>query len=60
MERFVTLIVAGGLCLLAGLWLAELVAVGSPPWIAGAALALCGTVAILAGIRRELTVSPFA
>lgn len=53
-ERFVRLIVGGGLALVVGLWVAALSNVWSPPWLLGTALALLGTVALAAGIRREL------
>ena len=53
-ERFVRLIVGGGLALVAGLWVATLSAVPSPPWLFGAALALLGTAALAAGINHEL------
>lgn len=53
-ERFVRLIVGGGVALVAGLWVAALSNAWSPPWLLGAALALLGTGALAAGIRREL------
>ncbi|QLD90276.1 hypothetical protein HWV07_15030 [Natronomonas salina] len=56
MERFAELITAGGLALVAGLWLTALVATGSLPWLAGAALALAGAVGLGAGIWTELDV----
>jgi len=54
MERFVRLLVAGGLALIAGLWLVALFAVGSRPWLLGAAAAAVGSVALLAGTAIEL------
>ncbi len=54
MERFVGLLVAGGLALLAGVWTLHLTAQGSPPWLAGAALAALGVAGLAAGIGREL------
>jgi hypothetical protein len=56
MERFARLVVAGGLALVAGLWVAALAATGSLQWLAGAALALLGTAALGAGIWTELDV----
>ena len=55
MERFVALIVAGGVSLVAGLWLAVLLAAGSPPWALGVALAIAGVGCLAEGIRRELS-----
>ncbi|MFB6207351.1 MAG: hypothetical protein ABEJ05_12590 [Haloglomus sp.] len=57
MERFVQAIVAGGLGLVAGLWLTVPFAWGSPGWAAGVALALLGAVALAGGIWSELSVS---
>ncbi|AEH38179.1 hypothetical protein [Halopiger xanaduensis] len=54
MERFVQLIVVGGLALVAGLWLAALFARGSTVWIAGVGLALLGAASVFAGIGSEL------
>ncbi|ESP87434.1 hypothetical protein K933_14203 [Candidatus Halobonum tyrrellensis G22] len=54
MERFVALVVAGGVALVAGLWLVSLLAAGSPAWLLGVGLALVGVAALAAGIRREL------
>lgn len=56
MEPFVRAIVGGGLLLLAGLWLAEPFAAGSPPWLVGAALAALGAGGLAFGIRSELSV----
>lgn len=55
-ERFVQLIVAGGLALLSGLWLTVLFAVATPGWTLGAALAIAGVAGLAAGIYRELDV----
>lgn len=49
-------VVAGGLVLLAGLWVTALAGSGSGPWLAGAALAALGVGGLLAGIRRELSI----
>lgn len=54
MERFAQLIVAGGLALVAGLWLVELLDRGSPPWLAGVTLAAAGALALGAGIHSEI------
>ncbi len=53
MERFVRLIVGGGLALVAGLWLVALL---NPPSarIVGVTLALIGTGCVLVGIRSRL------
>jgi len=55
MERFVELVVAGGLALVVGLWTVRLAASHSPGWLGGAALALLGLVALGVGIGRELS-----
>jgi len=55
MERFVKLVVAGGLALMAGLWMVRLRPSLSPGWLGGAALALLGLVALGVGIGRELS-----
>ncbi|MDF9744711.1 hypothetical protein [Natrinema salsiterrestre] len=54
MERFVQLIVAGGVVLVGALWLAALVEYGSVVWFGGVVLALLGTGAVLAGIVSQL------
>ena len=58
MERFVTLVVAGGLALVAGLWTLRLSAGWSTPWLLGAALAVAGLAALAVGIGRELEPAP--
>lgn len=58
MERSVQLIVAGGVALVAGLWIVELAASQST-WTLGVAVALAGTLALAVGIARDLTVAPF-
>lgn len=55
-ERFARLIVAGGLALLAGLWLLALAEPRSVGWLVGAALAVLGAGSLAAGIRRPLSV----
>lgn len=55
-ERFVQLIVIGGLALLAGLWLTALFAVATPGWTLGVGLTLAGVAGLAAGIARELEV----
>jgi hypothetical protein len=54
MERFVTLVVAGGVALVVGLWTLQLTVKGSPPWLVGVALVVAGAAALAAGIGREL------
>lgn len=54
MERFVRLVVAGGLALVAGLWVASAFAAPSPPWLAGVALALAGVGGLASGIRTRI------
>ena len=54
MKRFVQLVVAGGLALVAGLWTLRLSARWSPPWLVGVALVVAGAAALAAGIGREL------
>ncbi|MFC4439472.1 MULTISPECIES: hypothetical protein [Natrialbaceae] len=56
MERFVRLIVAGGVVLVGGLWLVALFERASPPWLLGLALALLGTVSLVAGMVSELEI----
>ncbi|MEM4782470.1 MAG: hypothetical protein QXG03_13045 [Halalkalicoccus sp.] len=53
-ERFVKLIVAGGLALLAGLWVLALAEPRSTGWLVGAALAVLGAVSLFAGIGRPI------
>ncbi|WP_408956894.1 hypothetical protein [Natrinema sp. 74] len=60
MERFVRMIVAGGVVLVGALWLVTLVEYGSAPWWGGVGLALLGTGAVFAGIGRELESGAFA
>ncbi|SDR34775.1 hypothetical protein [Natronobacterium texcoconense] len=54
MERFVQAIVAGGIALVAGLWLVELFEWWSLAWLAGVVLAVVGTGSVFAGIFSEL------
>ncbi|MFC7771404.1 hypothetical protein [Salinirubellus litoreus] len=53
-ERFVRLVVAAGLALVAGLWVAALSTAWTPPWSLGVVLALLGVGGLAAGIRSEL------
>jgi hypothetical protein len=53
-EGFVVRIVAGGLALVAGLWLLILATRWSPSWLLGVALAVIGTVALGSGIWSEI------
>lgn len=57
MERFVTLVVAGGLALVAGLWTLHLSAGWSAPWLVGVAVVVAGVAGLAAGIWRELDVA---
>lgn len=54
MERFVQLLVAGGLALVAGLWMGALLEQGTPQWAAGLILAASGVVCLAAGIWQEI------
>jgi hypothetical protein len=54
MERFVRLLVAGGIALVAGLWLVALFESASLPWLVGLGLAALGTGGLGAGIASEL------
>ena len=56
MERFVRMIVAGGLALVAGLWIAILFEPWSNPWLIGVALSLFGTGSLFAGITSEIDI----
>lgn len=56
MERFVRLVVVGGLALVAGLWAAELADTGSAPGLLGVLLAVLGGLVLLAGIWTEIDV----
>ncbi|NKE36688.1 hypothetical protein GWG54_12845 [Natronococcus sp. JC468] len=56
MERFVGVVVAGGLALVAGLWLLALFETWSALRIAGLALAVLGTGGLSVGIASELEV----
>jgi hypothetical protein len=54
MERFVRLVVAGGLATVAGLWGIALTSRASPPWLVGIMLATLGLLAMGAGTYEEL------
>lgn len=54
MERFVRLLVGGGVALVAGLWAVKLFAVGSVPWVLGVALAAVGGGGLLVGTKSEI------
>lgn len=60
MERFVWLILAGGLVLVGACWLVTFADYGSVPWVGGVVLALLGTGAVFAGILSELEPGAFA
>lgn len=57
MERFVQVLAAGGVVLVAGLWAVTLLAVGSWPWLLGAAAVVLGSVGLVAGVGMELELS---
>ncbi|ADB62256.1 hypothetical protein Htur_3393 [Haloterrigena turkmenica DSM 5511] len=59
MERFVRLIVAGGLVLVGALWLVDLFVRGSPQWTVGVALVILGLVGVMVGIVSELESGAF-
>lgn len=54
MERFVQAIVAGGLALVAGLWIVTLSETGTLPWTGGGFLVLAGLAGLGYGIATEL------
>ena len=54
MERFVRVIVAGGVALVAGLWVVRLFEWGSTKSLAGAALVVLGACALGVGIASEI------
>jgi len=54
MERFVQGLLAGGLALVAGLWLTTLVPSGSRAWLAGVAAAALGVVALGGSIYSQI------
>lgn len=54
MERFVRLIVVGGIGLITGLWLVTLSGTWSVPWLLGAALVLLGVGGLGGGIQSEI------
>jgi len=56
MERFVRLVVAGGVVFVASLWTVEFASPGSLAWLAAAATAVVGGASALAGIWLELDV----
>ncbi len=60
MERFAQAITAGGVALVAGLWLAALFTWASTAWLAGVVLAALGTAALAWGIWIEVDVDPVA
>jgi hypothetical protein len=55
-EAFARRVVAGGLALVAGLWLVDLGARPGPVWIGGLTLALFGIVALATGIWSQVDV----
>lgn len=59
MERFVQYITGGGVVVVVGFWLMEFFALGSPPWLLGAALAILGGAGLAFGIGREIEGVPY-
>ncbi|MFC4407370.1 hypothetical protein [Haloarchaeobius iranensis] len=53
-EPFIRRIVAGGLALVAGLWLVRLTVRWTAPWAAGVVLALVGVAGLAVGVERQL------
>jgi type IV secretory pathway TrbD component len=56
-ERFVRAIVAGGLALVAGLWIVASTGVALP-WLLGVALIVVGSGGLVVGIVAELDAGP--
>jgi len=56
MERFVALIVAGGLAVVAGLWVVTLLETWSSPWLLGITLVVLGAAGLGTGIRSRIRV----
>lgn len=54
MERFVRLVVAGGLALVAGLWVAALTTPSSLPWLGGVGLTVAGLAGLTVGVESQL------
>jgi hypothetical protein len=55
-EPFVRRIVAGGLSLVAGLWLVDLVTTSDPAWLGGLGLAIVGVLALATGMWSQVDV----
>lgn len=55
-ERFVRLIVGGGIALVAGLWLVAFFDAWSVAWLAGAGLALLGAGSLGGGIDSRIEI----
>lgn len=56
MERFATAIVAGGIALVAGLWIVTLLAAPAPGWFLGVGLAAVGLASLGWGIWSQVAV----
>lgn len=54
MERFVRVVLAGGLVLVAGLWAARLLEAWTIPWLAAVAVSVLGVVGLGGGIATEI------
>lgn len=55
-ERFVRLIVGGGIALVAGLWLVAAFGAWSVGWLAGVGLAVLGTGGLVSGIGSRIEI----
>lgn len=60
MERFVQLIVGGGVMLVVGLWISWFVGFGSYIWFVSIVVALVGLVGVLVGVWMEVEVGVFS
>ncbi len=54
MEAFVQRIIAGGIALVAGLWIATLLEPGVGPWLLGPVLIVAGLAGLGTGIARPI------
>lgn len=54
MERFVWLLLTGGLSMVAGLWLVTLFETARPPWLLGLGLVGLGVTVLGAGITSRI------
>jgi hypothetical protein len=54
MERFVQLLVGGGIALVAGLWCLAVFSRPATPWITGTVLVVLGTAGLVVGIANSV------